>query len=456
MDRRRRKNKNASPDDDRPFGTTTLEMADVLRAGAAAYRREYGHRLTVEQNRALREVPCCQTSLFGGHVLKCLDCGHKTPMYNSCQNRSCPKCGGGKRLRWYNDRLKEMLPVEYYHVVFTVPRPIAKLAAANPAVVYNALFHAVKKGTAKTAREWFNATLGFTSILHSWGQLLNLHPHLHCMIPCGGLSRETGRWVDMPSGLFLPKQQMSNDYRDVFLSLLQREYDADNLKLVGDQRHLASPDRFAQWREELAHIQWITYASSLCDDNNNFSLDAMTRTVGYLARYASRVAISNDRLLTMEDGQVSFYYKDYRDDGRVKVKKLPIVTFIHRFLQHVMPNSMRSSRNCGYLANGQRKEALAAIREQLKDRAPVTESPSDDEPESDETEGAEEAVDDRNNCPKCGHDERAITEAMRRPTVNEIYTAPWRSLLEKDVVLPDPSLELPLDPAESDAAFQFF
>ena len=157
----------------------------------------------------------------------------------------------------------------------------------------------------------------------------------------------------------------------------------------------------------------------------------------------------------MEDGQVSFYYKDYRDDGRVKVEKLPIVTFIHRFLQHVMPNSMRSSRNCGYLANGQRKEALAAIREQLKDRA-VVENPSDDEPESDQTEDAEEAVDDRNNCPKCGHDKRAITEAMRRPTVNEIYTAPWRSLLEKDVVLPDPKLELPLDPAASDAAFQFF
>ena len=160
-----------------PPTTGGLEMADILRAGAADYRREYGHTLSIEQDRALRELSGCQTSLFGGHLQECGGCGHETPMYNSCQNRSCPKCGGGKRARWHNDRLKEMLPVEYYHVVFTVPRPIAKLAAANPRVVYDTLFKAVRDGVAKTAREWtvLNAQMGFTAILHSWGQLLNRH-----------------------------------------------------------------------------------------------------------------------------------------------------------------------------------------------------------------------------------------------------------------------------------------
>ena len=165
---------------DKPSSDGGLELADILRAGGAEYRRQFGYRLTVEQDRALRELPGCQTSLFGGHLHECTGCGHETPMYNSCQNRSCHKCGGGKRARWHNDRLKEMLPVEYYHVVFTVPRQIAKLAAANPRVVYNTLFKAVRDGAAKTAREWsvLNARLGFTSILHSWGQLLNRHPHL--------------------------------------------------------------------------------------------------------------------------------------------------------------------------------------------------------------------------------------------------------------------------------------
>ena len=435
--------------------TPGLELADILRAGAAAYRREYGYMLTVEQDRVLRELPGCQTSLYGGHVHECIGCGHETPMYNSCQNRSCPKCGGGKRARWHNDRLKEMLPVEYYHVVFTVPRQIAKLAAANPRVVYDVLFKAVRDGTAKTAREWsvLNARMGFTAILHSWGQLLNRHPHLHCMIPCGGMSLETGRWVDMPLGFFLPKRKMSDDYRDTFLSLLQKAYEKDKLKLVGDQRHLAFPERFAQWRDELHGIGWITYAASLSDGSDNvFSSEAMTRTVGYLARYASRVAISNDRLISLEDGQVRFYYKDYRDNrgqGPPKVKQLPVVEFIDQFLQHVMPNGFRSSRNCGYLGNSRRKEALAAIREQLEARDDV----ADEELQADEPdEEFDEPEDESSRCPQCGHGETKITGRMRRPTVNEIYIAPWQSLLSKDVVIePDP----PLD-TQFNAQFEFW
>ena len=209
---------------------------------------------------------------------------------------------------------------------------------------------------------------------------------------------------------------MRADYRDTFMALLQKRYDADELKLTGDQRHLAFPERFAQWREELESIEWITYAGSLSDDNEVFSPEAMERTVGYLARYASRVAISNDRLISLENGHVSFYYKDYRDNrgqGPMKVKELPIVDFIHRFLQHVMPNSMRSSRNCGYMSNGLRRDSLAAIRAQLEAREAPQDQLPNDEPESDDE--FDEVEDDRNKCPKCGHNQWTITERMRRP-----------------------------------------
>jgi hypothetical protein len=245
---------------------------------------------------------------------------------------------------------------------------IPQLAAANARVVYNVLFRAVADGTAKTAREWtpLRAKLGFTAMLHSWGQTLNLHPHIHALIPCGGLSLETGRWVDMPRGFFLPKRKMANDFRDTFLLLLQKSYDSGELKLVGKLRHLACPERWAKWLAKLAGITWITYASSLSDNDDVFSMEAMQRTVGYLARYACLVAISNERLISMEDGHVSFHYKDYRDNrgrGPMKVMRLPIVEFIRRFLTHVMPNGMQSSRPVGYLGNKYRRAALATIRE---------------------------------------------------------------------------------------------
>jgi hypothetical protein len=425
-------------DQSRQEPKTKLTMADILRAGGAEYRREYGHTLTVEQDRALREIPGCRTPLFGGHVHICGGCGCETPSYNSCHNRSCPRCGGGKRARWHNNRLKEMLPVEYYHVVFTVPDEIAQLAAANPRIVYGILFRAVADGTAKTAREWtpLKAQLGFTAMLHSWGQVLNLHPHIHALIPCGGLSLETGRWVDMPPGFFLPKQRMADDFRDTFLALLQKSYDKDELKLVGKVRHLACPERFAKWMADLASITWITYASSLSDGDDVDSTEAMERTVGYLARYACRVAISNERLISLEDGVVSFYYKDYRDNrgrGPMKVQPLPIIKFIRRFLTHVMPNSMQSSRPVGYLANKYRAKSLAIIREQLG-----VADEDDVEPESavDDEELLEEVEsDDANLCAKCGKGRLAFSHHLRRPTVNEIYTARWQDLLAVDAVI---------------------
>jgi len=420
-----------------------LEMAHILRAGGAAYRREYGHTLTVEQDRALREIPGCRTPLFGGHVHICGDCGHETSMYNSCHNRSCPMCGGSKRQRWHNGRLKEMLPVEYYHTVFTVPDEIAQLAAANQRVVYGILFRAVADGTAKTAREWtpLRAKLGFTAMLHSWGQVLNLHPHIHALIPCGGLSLETGRWVDMPPGFFLPKQKMADDFRDMFLASLQKSYDNDELKLVGKLRHLACPDRFAKWMADLASITWITYSDSLSDGDDLHSTEAMERTVGYLARYACRVAISNDRLISLKDGVVSFYYKDYRDNrgrGPMKVKELPIVKFIQRFLTHVMPNRMQSSRPVGYLGNQYRAKSLETIREQLgvdDDEEVEPEGPTDEEEQV-----AEGEPDDANLCLECGKGRLAFSHELRRPTVNEIYTARWQDLLSPDAVIEAPDL----------------
>ena len=440
-----------SPEEPKP----KLTVGDIFRAGAAAYRREYGHTLTVEQDRALREIPGCRKALFGGRMHECKKCGHEVPLYNSCHNRSCPQCGGSKRQRWHDDRLEEMLPVEYYHAVFTVPKPIAKLALANPRVVYHILFLAARGGTAKTAREWsaFQASLGFTSMLHTCGQTMNPHPHIHAMIPCGGLSLETGKWVDMPPGFFLPKKKMANDFRDTFLALLQKSYNRDELKLEGELRHLACPERFAEWMAKLANIEWNCHASSLSDGKALHSNEAMERTVGYLARYASRVAMPNSRLISMEDGQVSFYYKDYRDNrgrGPMKVKKLPIVEFIRRFLNQVMPNRMQSSRPNGYLGNKYRTEVLASIREQLADRVPVDTRADGEENENPyDEEVTDEDLIEQKTCPKCGEKELEYSHELRRPTVNEIYTAPWRDLLSPDACIeaPDVAKELELSGA---------
>jgi hypothetical protein len=422
-------------------------MADVLRAGGAEYRREFGHRLNVEQDRTLREVPRCRTPLFGGHVHTCGGCGHETRMYNSCQNRSCPQCGGSQRQRWHDGRLEEMLPVEYYHAVFTCPDEISQLAAANKRVLYNILFLAVRAGTAKTAREWsvFQARLGFTSMLHSWGQTLNFRPHIHTLIPCGGLSLETGRWVDMPPGFFLPKRKMADDFRDTFLALLQKSYHKDELNLVGKLRHLACPERFAKWMAELASITWITYADSLSDENDLPSTEAMERTVGYLARYASRVAISNERLISMENGVVSFSYKDYRDNrgrGPRKVKEMPTLEFIRRFLTHVMPHRLQSSRPNGFLGNKYRRECLAAIREQLSDRVPTEAevNESEDDP-FDEEFSEEETASEEKRCPECDRGRMELSEHLRRPTVQEIYTARWQDLLSPEFTIEESDVD---------------
>ena len=246
----------------------------------------------------------------------------------------------------------------------------------------------------------------------------------------------------MPAGFFLPKQKMMVDFRDTFMALLQTAYDKGELKFVGELQHLSCPQRFAAWKAELMRMVWITYGESLSDGKQEaFSLEAMERTVGYLARYASRVAISNERLISLEDGQVSFYYKDYRDNrgrGPMKVKQLPILEFIHRFLQHVRPNGKRASRNYGYLGNNRRKEALASIREQL---GTVEELLNDAKPEEDEEESTPDeasADDEANKCPRCGQGQMVFSYPLRRPTVNEIYTARWQDLLEKDAVIKPP------------------
>lgn len=425
------------------------EVADVLWAGANEYR--LNHALRPEENRVLRELMHCRDGLFGGRIYKCGECHETTPLYNSCNNRNCPKCGGGKRQRWRDDRLKEMLPVLYYHVVFTIPMQLSLLSIGNESVIYNILFAAVQHATAKTAREWevFRAQLGFTMILHTWGQQLNRHVHIHAMIPHGGLSLETGLWVDMPEGEFLPAEKMANDFRDRFLTLLQRAFDKGQLKLGGA---VETPEHFQELMAQWEATRWITYAAPLSDGEDEagaFSKSANERTVNYLARYANRAPISNDRILSIEDGYVTFSYTDYTKDRRDKgnaTERITVEEFIRRTLLHVLPSRMRSSRNCGYLGNNRRTETLAKIREQLKDRVadeqPEQESVSDETVDEREEQEDPVTVEDlidlirEGRCPHCNEKALKLAEEHPRPTIQQIFIMPWKDVLAEGARVP--------------------
>jgi hypothetical protein len=348
------------------FARPALEVADIIREQGESFRARYGGLLSDEQRRALRDLARCRTAALGGHVERCLDCGHERIAYNSCRNRHCPKCQALSRACWLEQQGEHLLPVEYHHVVFTLPREVAELALANPRLLYGLLFESASAALREVAANsrWLGAQVGVLMVLHTWGQNLHHHPHVHCVCTGGGLScnaqgdiEVSPSWRSCPPGFFLPVRVLSRVYRDRYLGLLQKAVAAGKLFIPLHLAALNDAAAFASWIRPLAEKDWVVYSKP--------PFGGPAQVLKYLARYTHRVAISNSRLLKLEDGRVTFGYKDYADEHRSKTMTLSAHEFLRRFLQHVLPKGFVKIRHYGLLANRRREELLTVCRRLL-------------------------------------------------------------------------------------------
>jgi len=321
----------------------SLEVADVFRRYGPAFRE--AHRLSIAQRRVMRAIECCRTAALGGHVEKCERCGHTRISFNSCRNRHCTKCQSLAKARWLDSQQQHLLPCEYFHVVFTIPESVAAIAFQNRAVVFNILFRAAAQTLQSIARDprHLGAEIGLLAVLHSWGQTVQFHPHIHCVVPGGGLSPDGERWVACRPGFFLPVKVLSRRFRTLFLRALGQAFRDGELKFFSDLKPLAEREKFAELLASARRTEWIVYAKR--------PFGGPQQVLDYLGRYTHRVAISNDRLLSMEDGTVCFRWKDYRHSSRRKIMAMAAGEFIRRFLLHVLPTGFVRIRRYGLLGN---------------------------------------------------------------------------------------------------------
>jgi hypothetical protein len=333
-----------------------LEVADIFRIHGPAYRQ--AHRLPLHEHRLMQAIEACRTPLLGGVIEQCDHCHYEHIHYRSCRNRHCMKCQGLPRAKWLEGRRGELLPVPYFHVVFTVPAPIASIAFYNKKVVYDLLFRTMAEtllGIAADPKR-LGVELGFFAVLHSWGQNLHFHPHLHCVIPGGGLSADHTRWKHGRRRYFLPVEVLSARFRNLFLQALAEAHAAGQLQFFGDLEGLRDPAAFARYLAPWKEKKWVVYAKP--------PFGGPQQVLEYLGRYTHRVAISNQRLRKLEDGQVSFDWKDYRDQT-MKLMTVSAEEFIRRFLQHSLPPGLQRIRYYGFLANCHRARRLALCRQLL-------------------------------------------------------------------------------------------
>lgn len=353
------------------------EVADVIRSDGARFLKCY--RPSKEQYRVLNALADCRTAALGGHLKRCDNCSHEVVVYNSCRNRHCPKCQGAARAQWLEAREREVLDVEYFHVVFTLPHELAPLALQNRRCLYGILFRAASETLLTLGRDpkYLGAELGCLAILHTWGQTLHAHPHLHCVIPSGGLSLDGQRWLSCRDGFFLPVRVLGRLFRVKFLALLQYAFEHSELRFHGQLQHLEHPKAWEGLLETLRLKDWVVYAKP--------PFGGPRQVLKYLARYTHRVAISNRRLLSVGHGKVSFRYKDYSQGSRHRTMTLDAVEFLRRFLLHVLPKGFMRIRYYGFLANRNRSEKLQRVRT-LLGQAPLSSStqpeisPSGDSP----------------------------------------------------------------------------
>lgn len=337
----------------------TLEVADVFRRYGEVYRHQHGASMSSEQRRVMRAIEVCRTAVLGGHLERCDQCDYERNCFNSCRDRHCPKCQSLARAQWIERRLAELLDCPYFHVVFTVPDDIAAIAYQNKVVVYDILFHTTAE-TLKTIAadpKHLGAEIGFFAVLHSWGQNLMFHPHLHCVVPGGGLSADGQRWVRCRARFFLSVRVLSCLFRRLFLESLEKAFNSGKLQFFAALEFLRDPHGFAERIAQAKQTDWVVYTKR--------PFAGPQQVLDYVGRYTHRVAISNNRLIDIDNGRVKFHWKDYRDNSQIKVMDLEADEFIRRFLLHALPEGFQRIRYYGFLANRDRRNKLALCRQLL-------------------------------------------------------------------------------------------
>jgi hypothetical protein len=377
-----------------------MEVAHIFRAHGAAWIEANKGHVSLGQLKVISAIKACRTAALGGHVARCEDCPHALIAYNSCRNRHCPKCQGSAARAWLADREAELLSVPYYHMVFTLPGSIADLAYQNKEVMYDILFKASAETMLTIAADpkHLGARIGITSVLHTWGSAMTHHPHVHMIVPGGGISLDGTRWVSCKPGYFLPVPVLAELFRRLFLDMLIAAHKANRLKFFSDHVPLADFMAFAAWISQLREVDWWLYAKP--------PFGGPKPVLAYLSRYTHRIAISNRRLVAWDDAGVTFNYKDYRIEGpdRYKVMTLSVGEFIRRFLMHVLPKRFHRIRHYGLFANGARADNIARARELLKMAAA-------DKPASANTDDLLHS----HRCPCCGG-RMIIIETFERGT----------------------------------------
>jgi Putative transposase/Transposase zinc-binding domain len=363
-----------------------LEVADLIRSAGTAFIERNRKWIRWTHIKVLLAIARCRTAALGGHIDECTRCGHRaTISYNSCRNRHCPKCQTGARERWIQARRRELLPSPYVHVVFTLPSQLAALALQNKKIIYSLLLQASAETLLEVARNptHLGAEIGFFSVLHTWNQKLQIHPHVHCVVPAGGLSLDHTRWIPSHPRFFLPLPVLREVFRGKFVDALKSAFQRGQLHLSGDLALLAQPKFFAAWLRPLFHKNWVVYSKP--------PFGGPEYVLQYLGRYTHRVAISNHRLVSLADGQVTFRWRDSADHNQQKLMTVSLDEFLRRFLLHLLPKGFVRIRHFGFLANRRRSTLLPLCFAALG-TFPVPKEPETTAQESDPLW----------RCPKCG------------------------------------------------------
>ncbi|MGH8190332.1 MAG: IS91 family transposase [Rhodanobacteraceae bacterium] len=378
------------------------EVADIFHRYGEAYRAQHATSLSTAQRRVMSAIEWCRTAALGGHVEQCNQCGHRRIAFNSCRNRHCPRCQALARAQWLDDRRAELLDTQYFHVVFTLPAPLAAIAYQNKACVYGLLFRATAETlrTIAADRKHLGAEIGFFAVLHTWGQNLLHHPHLHCVVPGGGLAPDGDHWIACKPGFFLPVRVLSRLFRRLFLEHLEQAFATGQLRFFGSLQALRDRRAFLRYLAPLRKVEWVVYAKA--------PFAGPEQVLDYVGRYTHRVAISNHRILDIDDGVVRFRWKDYRHGNRRKVMTLAADEFMRRFLLHVLPNGFHRIRYYGLLGNRYRAPKLARCRELLGMPAP---EPAVDAPTKDYRDRyAQLTGRSLRQCPACHQGQMTIVE----------------------------------------------
>ena len=396
-----------------------LEVADIFRDHGPAWRHANAGHVSLGQLKVMSAIESCRTAALGGHVERCEDCAHTTIAYNSCRNRHCPKCQGAAAKDWLAEREAELLPAPYYHVVFTLPAPIADIAYQNKAAIYDLLFKASAETLITIAADpkHLGARIGITSVLHSWGSAMTHHPHVHMIVPGGGLAPDGERWISCRPGFFLPVRVLSRLFRRLFLAMLVAGHQAGRLNFFGEHAHLAGAEAFAAYLAPLRKVEWVVYSKR--------PFGGPKAVLAYLSRYTHRVAISNSRLIAADGKGVTFKVKDYRIEGPGRYTTITLATgeFIRRFLTHVLPKGLHRIRHYGLFANGGRAENIARARQLLHVPKPQS-NPTD-------ADTIEEPPTPAHPCPCCGG-RMIIIETFERRCSPRYRPAPPSPMLRID------------------------